>query len=100
MENIQDRLVTAGHRRFTITAIIISQCRACLYLLPYHWEYAPTGPEPDLDRKIFAFDGKLVKNQGHNVKILASVFHLLPNQVLVATVEKILTALIGTSTMD
>ena len=67
---------------------------------PRHWEHALTGPEPDLDGKIFAFDRELVKNQGHTVEIDAGVFRLLANQVLVATVGQILTALAGTSMME
>ena len=67
---------------------------------PCHWEHALTGPEPDLDGKIFAFDGELVENQDHAIKIDAGVFRLLVNQVLVAMVGQTLTALAGTSTME
>jgi hypothetical protein len=61
MENIWDILAVAGHRRYAIAAIIISQGRAYPYLLPQHWEHALTGPEPDLDGKFFTFDGELIK---------------------------------------
>ena len=53
----------AGHRRYAIVAIIISQGQAYPYLLPHHWEHALTGPELDLDGKFFAFDGELVKTK-------------------------------------
>ena len=99
-ENIRDRLAAAGHRQFVIAAIIMFQGRSYPYLLPHHCEHALAGPEPDLDGKIFAFDGELVKNQGHTIENHAGVFHLLPTQVLVATVGLILTALTGTSTME
>ena len=99
-ENIREILVAAGHRRFAIGEIIISQGRVCPYLLCYRWENALTGPGPDLDEKIFAFDGELVKNHGHTVEINAGVFSLLANQVLVVTVGQILTALAGTSKME
>ena len=69
-------------------------------MLPCRWEHTLTGPEPDLNGKIFAFDGELVENQGHIVKIDAGAFHLLANQVLVATVGQILTTLAGTSMME
>ena len=70
----------AGHRRYAIVAIIISQGQAYPYLLlPHHWEHALTGPAPDLDGKFFTFDGELVKNQGHIIKLHAGVFHLLTN---------------------
>ena len=42
----------------------------------------------------------LVENQGHGVEFPAGVFHLLPDQVLVATIEEILNGLIGTSPME
>ena len=100
MEEIRVRLEAAGHRRFAIVAIIISQGRAYPYLLPRRWEHALTGPEPDLDGKIFAFNRELVKNHGHTVEIDAGVLRLLINQVLVATVGQILTALAGMPIME
>ena len=69
-------------------------------MLAHSWDHALTDPEPDLDGKIFAFDRELIKNKGHTVKTGAGVFHLLANQVLVATVGQILTTHDGTSSME
>ena len=68
----------AGHRRYAIVAIIISQGQAYPYLLlPHHWEHALTGPEPDLDGKFFTFDGELIK-----IEVTSSNFMPVPSTCL------------------
>ena len=92
-ENTHNKLAVANHKRYVIVAIITSHGRVCPYLLPHHWEHALTGPDPDLDGRSFAFDGELVKNQGHTVKLDTAVFCLLINQLMVTIVGQVYAAI-------
>ena len=75
--NLKDRIANAGNRRHVLATIIISAGKAYPYLLPHCWEQALTGPEPELDGKLFAFNGELIENQGVTVEIPDSVFTII-----------------------
>jgi hypothetical protein len=53
-----------------------------------------------LDGKLFAFDKKLHRNQGHTVEIVNNHFNLMPNTALVSTVPNLLKQLAADSTLE
>ena len=96
---IKNKLAQSGSQHRLIAATILSGGHARLYICPFCWEDDLITQNPSLNNKFFAFEGKLIGNQGHTIVVEDEVFCLTTNSQLVPTISTITTAIASDSTI-
>lgn len=93
---IKNKLAQSGAQRRFFAATILSGGKARLYTCPFRWDDDLVATNQNLNGRFFAFEGELIQNVAHTVELVADLFHLLTNTVVVPNVATI----VGTLAAD